>query len=211
MPIVQCQYCKLPFKDETILVRHQAHAPACKKKRDEYIVSSLLVRRRRCPRSPPPAAVVDDAPEPADPPSAGDDFMDVDGPEEPVAPSPETLDVDAQDPPPSVAKPAPAGVAGGEGGSEEPFDSERRAGATYGHSKTMFEHIRDDQILTVLGPFADEENGNWRSRDGRDPAGTHIREHSTFSSEAAHSLKPGTFTSLCAVFEVKAGTFRQSS
>ncbi|KAJ6580316.1 hypothetical protein B0H10DRAFT_2341498 [Mycena sp. CBHHK59/15] len=86
--------------------------------------------------------------------------MDVDGPEEPVAPSPETLDVDTQDPPPSVAKPALAGVAGGEGGSEEPFDPEQRAGATYGHSKTMFEHIRDDQILTgceVLGPFADEE------------------------------------------------------
>ncbi|KAJ7429835.1 hypothetical protein B0H11DRAFT_1894852 [Mycena galericulata] len=45
-------------------------------------------------------------------------------------------------------------------GYEESFPSDRKAGATYGPSKTMFEHIRDDQILTgseVLGPFADEE------------------------------------------------------
>ncbi|KAJ7845794.1 hypothetical protein B0H13DRAFT_1647159 [Mycena leptocephala] len=34
------------------------------------------------------------------------------------------------------------------------------AGATYGRAKTMFEHIRDDQVLNgyeILGPFADEE------------------------------------------------------
>ncbi|KAJ7477594.1 hypothetical protein FB451DRAFT_1032957 [Mycena latifolia] len=91
--------------------------------------------------------------------------MDVDS--EPIAASHfEVLDVDAQDPRPAppVVHPvaaAHANVEGEEGDCyEEPFPPERRAGATYGPSKTAFEHIRDDQILTgceVLGPFADEE------------------------------------------------------
>ncbi|KAF7367105.1 hypothetical protein MSAN_00970100 [Mycena sanguinolenta] len=71
---------------------------------------------------------------------------------------PEVPDTDARDPEPSgnttTATEEPKEL------FERSFPSEYAAGATYGRTKTMFEHIRDDQILTgceVLGPFQDEE------------------------------------------------------
>ncbi len=42
----------------------------------------------------------------------------------------------------------------------QPFPDNRRAGSTYGETKTVFQTIRDDQILEgaeVLGPFRDDE------------------------------------------------------
>ncbi|KAJ6559359.1 hypothetical protein DFH09DRAFT_921717 [Mycena vulgaris] len=90
--------------------------------------------------------------------------VDVDVPEPNAGSHSEIPDADAQDPEPPLAHPAATGPVspedGEDDGFEEPFPPERNAGATYGRSKTTFEHIRDDQILTgceVLGPFADEE------------------------------------------------------
>ncbi|KAJ6618437.1 hypothetical protein B0H10DRAFT_2189548 [Mycena sp. CBHHK59/15] len=46
-------------------------------------------------------------------------------------------------------------------------------------------------------------------RSGWTRPGQHIHSRgSTFRSEVAHSPKPGTFTSLCAVLQLKDGTFR---
>ncbi|KAJ7483023.1 hypothetical protein B0H11DRAFT_2232041 [Mycena galericulata] len=160
MPILQCEFCKFPKADEDELSRHLAHAPACRAKRDEKIRSRLLRRHHRS-RSPP---VV---PGPQTQPVLDTyDLMDVDTdfPGPITGSDSEMLDVDAQEPasaPPVIrrATVVPADD-GGEDGFEEPFPLDRKAGATYGHSKTTFEHIRDDQILTgceILGPFADEE------------------------------------------------------
>lgn len=88
--------------------------------------------------------------------------MDVEILEQGVGLDSEESDVDARDPEPPVGQPTAAASADKdeEDGYEEPFPEDRKAGATYGPSKTTFERIRDDQILTgceVLGPFADEE------------------------------------------------------
>ncbi|KAJ7674410.1 hypothetical protein B0H17DRAFT_1207991 [Mycena rosella] len=92
--------------------------------------------------------------------------MDMD-PQEPTSTSDvEMQDVDAQEPsqgpaaPATQAQPAAGAASDEEDFFQEPFPAKYKAGATYGHAKTVFEHIRDDQILTgceVLGPFADEE------------------------------------------------------
>ncbi|KAJ7129656.1 hypothetical protein C8R44DRAFT_830103 [Mycena epipterygia] len=154
MPIVQCQYCKIPLAEEA-LIRYQAHAPACKKKCDEYITSTLLVHRRRRSRSPAAAPPPAPATELSDAPMAAqDDFMDVDMPEQSVDLDSEglDLDVDARDLELPVVRPSAAPSAHNEDteaeeddGYEEPYPEDRKA---------------DDQILTgceVLGPFADEE------------------------------------------------------
>ncbi|KAJ7882418.1 hypothetical protein B0H14DRAFT_3082501 [Mycena olivaceomarginata] len=49
----QCEYCKGVFGDSSLVFRHQAHFPACKKKRDEHIKAKLLRPRRRPSRSSP--------------------------------------------------------------------------------------------------------------------------------------------------------------
>ncbi|KAK7059284.1 hypothetical protein R3P38DRAFT_3303354 [Favolaschia claudopus] len=90
--------------------------------------------------------------------------MDIDFPEPTAeasddATARELPDVDAQDPQPPAPEPTSAADCAG-GLFEERFPAKYAAGATYGRAKTMFEHIRDDQILKgaeVLGPFADEE------------------------------------------------------
>ncbi|KAJ7099271.1 hypothetical protein B0H15DRAFT_920171 [Mycena belliarum] len=96
-------------------------------------------------------------------PSTGDDGMDIDPGDPPTTSDANMGDADAQDPHPSSS--VHPMVQSEEDGDyfEEPYPPERRAGATYGPSKTAFEHIRDDQVLTgceVLGPFADEEEWN---------------------------------------------------
>ncbi|KAJ7105367.1 hypothetical protein C8R44DRAFT_943376 [Mycena epipterygia] len=88
--------------------------------------------------------------------------MDVEIPEQNVGLDSEGPDVDAQEPEAPAGHPTAAASADKdeEDGYEELFPEARKAGATYGPSKTTFERIRDDQILTgceVLGPFADEE------------------------------------------------------
>jgi hypothetical protein len=159
MTAVQCPYCKVAFTDETLCIRHQAHAPACKKKRDEFIQTLLIRRRRhRRSRSPSPPAGTDLGTGDA---SIPDDFMDVDTPGPVLAPSNyEVLDIDAQDPGPPAVLPAIPGIEAHNEPFEDCFDETRKPGQSYGPSKTVFERIRDDQILTgceVLGPFADEE------------------------------------------------------
>ncbi|KAK7049033.1 hypothetical protein R3P38DRAFT_3307632 [Favolaschia claudopus] len=140
----QCQYCKGFFNDETTVQRHQAHAPACRKARDEYIQKNLLIRKRRRPRSPQASSSSTVNAEPA----AADEPMDVDFSDPTEHAASELPDNDAQDPDPAAP------------GVGEPFPSKYAAGATHGRAKTKFEHIRDDQILKgaeVLEPFADEE------------------------------------------------------
>ncbi|KAJ6608811.1 hypothetical protein B0H10DRAFT_2226532 [Mycena sp. CBHHK59/15] len=159
MTAVQCPYCKVAFTDETLCIRHQAHAPACKKKRDEFIQTLLIRRRRhRRSRSPSPPAGPDLG---AGDASIPDDFMDVDTPGPVLAPSNyEVLDIDAQDPEPLAVLPAVPGIEEHNEPFEDRFDEARKPGQSYGPSKTVFERIRDDQVLTgceVLGPFADEE------------------------------------------------------
>ncbi|KAJ6549168.1 hypothetical protein B0H10DRAFT_2243035 [Mycena sp. CBHHK59/15] len=160
MPAVKCPYCKVAFTDETLCIRHQAHALACKKKRDDYIQKKLLLRHRgrRHSRSPSPPAGPDLG---AGNASIPDDFMDVDTPEPALAPSHyDMLDIDAQDPAPPAVLPAVPGTEEDDEPFEDCFDEARKPGASYGPSKTVFERIRDDQVLTgceVLGPFADEE------------------------------------------------------
>jgi hypothetical protein len=98
-----------------------------------------------------------------------EDAMDVDTPEPETdvvtnrPEEPELPDTDAQDPE-ARAEQIPLNAAplinADKGPFEEPFPSKYMAGATYGRAKTMFEHIRDDQVLNgyeILGPFAEEE------------------------------------------------------
>lgn len=136
MPVLQCQYCNIFQANESALVRHQAHAPACRKKRDEYITTTLLIRRRRHHRSPTsahaPALPVD----PINTPMAADDFMDVDmRPEVMIATDAEMLDVDARDP--DLPQPAPPADDDDDLGDifEEAFPPDRKAGATYGEDR----------------------------------------------------------------------------
>ncbi|KAJ7719204.1 hypothetical protein B0H16DRAFT_1253978, partial [Mycena metata] len=156
----QCEYCKVPFADSSAVIRHQAHHSGCKKKRDEFIKTNLLVRRRRRRSTRPAEAPGED--------HAPQAHMDVDTrpldfdvsmeefeqPED--EPEVEMPDIDAQEPVPRMVD-VP---------DEEDmwytrtFPESKKAGKAYGNSKTSFEKIRDEQILTgseILGPFADEE------------------------------------------------------
>lgn len=92
--------------------------------------------------------------------------MDLDLPLEghptaPEDPDVEMRDVDAQEPIPRIVE-----VPDEDDRPREdlwytrPFPAPKKAGQTYGPSKTSFERIRDDQVLQgceILGPFADAE------------------------------------------------------
>ena len=73
----------------------------------------------------------------------------------PLAEPPSSLDIDASAPPALGSQ--SSGVQ--EEIWDESFPAYKRAGATLGNSKTLFETYRDDQILEgaeILGPFSND-------------------------------------------------------
>jgi hypothetical protein len=129
---------------------------------------NLLLRKRRRSQSPPTALNNSGPPTVTPAPAPPEDAMDVDMPEPETditvathhPDQPELHDTDAQDPEARAPVNEAPPIDTNKGPFEEPFPSKYMAGATYGRAKTMFEHIRDDQVLNgyeILGPFADEE------------------------------------------------------
>jgi hypothetical protein len=120
----QCDYCKIAFGDSSLVIRHQAHAPACRKKRNDFIKNNLLRRRRRGSPTPP------DEPQP----DMEMEAMDVDAPTQeldPLEPEVEMRNIDTQVPrmmevPDRDEPPSPADL-----WYTQPFPEKKRAGQTY--------------------------------------------------------------------------------
>ncbi|KAJ7596914.1 Zn-finger domain-containing protein [Mycena floridula] len=140
-----CKYCHRDFSTEAGVNHHQANAAACRQKRDtefQHLRAEVAqgVSEPRCSSPHLPPAPID-----IEPPASPVAYQD--GPE----------DIDARVPGRRVTI---RDVEDLGDGFSQPFPEGREAGATFGHDRTTFQKIRDEQVLKgyeILGPFKDDD------------------------------------------------------
>ncbi|KAJ7810821.1 hypothetical protein B0H13DRAFT_2384353 [Mycena leptocephala] len=162
MPAPTCDFCKKVFDSWDNVTRHKKNAPECRRKTNqnlEQVLERLRAERRVKDIAKKARQNGSGTSAPFEPPSASEDVeMNFDDGDH----APQENDSGEPDAIPPL--PAPAHAPGsipqtGSGRKRWRETVPGHGGATYGLGKTVFEEIRDNEILKgaeVLGPFKDE-------------------------------------------------------